>query len=354
MVGLATGAFADFTSWYTSLLSYIRMPDCPELSVVVRGLMRQDPVHKDKSNDQTNAQILAVMKTVGKWKRDIRASDDDNNSPINNTMQKLIQDFNLPALPSDPYFGNNATTSLELLTPLRNLQTRLQAYLAMVDTTPRRQEPSPGVSTTTMHDVTAQISVDLGGANGVPRHLRTAGMANTERSIFDQRVIDHHQLFQNTSTSSSTRAAPVPLTQLLDPALSEDENEDVPDLNDNSDSDDDGGPTRAFRTKAALGAPCVIYMNANNMDVLHDNATQATPRRKRPKYTPGSTYRYSSPPTRPTHVHMVSMPEKRNDGYTTSSQAHIVETKSATKSQSQSTTPEEAASRSPSNDESRG
>jgi hypothetical protein len=349
---LATGAFEDFPSWYKSLLSYIRMPDCPELSVVVRGLMRQDPVHKDKSNDQTNAEILAVMKTMSKWKRDIKANDEDNNPPINNTMQKLIQDFNLPILPSDPYFGT--TASLELLTPLRNLQTRLQAYLAMVDTTPRRQEPSPGVSTTTMHDVTAQISVELGRTNGVPRHLRTAGMANTERSIFDQRVIDHHQLFQNTSTSSSTRAAPVPLTQLLDPALSEGENEDVPDLNDNSDSDDDEGPTRAFRIKAALAAPRVVYMNASNMEVLHGNTTQATPRRKRPKYTPGSTYRYSSPPTRPTHVHMVSMPEERNDGYTTASQGYVVEAKSATKSQSQSTTPEEATSRSPSNDESRG
>jgi hypothetical protein len=30
MLGLATGAFEDFPSWYESLLSYIRMPDCPE------------------------------------------------------------------------------------------------------------------------------------------------------------------------------------------------------------------------------------------------------------------------------------------------------------------------------------
>jgi hypothetical protein len=298
--------------------------------------------------------MLTVLKTTSKWKRDIKAKDKDNDPPINHTMQQLIQDFNLPILPSNPYFGSNVTANLELLTPLRNLQTRLQAYLAMVDTTPRRQEPSPGISTTTMHDVTAQVSIELGETSRVPRHLQTVLRANRERGIFDKNLIDHHRLFQHdTSTSSSTRSAPVPLTQLMDPAHSEDEDDDVPDLNDNSDSDDDGGPTRASKIKAALAAPRVVYMNASNMEVI-PGKMQSTPRRKRPKYTPGSAYRYSSPPTQPTHVHMVSMPEERNDGYTTSSQAYVVETKSATQSQSQSTTPEETTSRCPSNDESRG
>jgi len=55
-----------------------------------------------------------------------------------------------------------------------------------------------------------------------------------------------------------------------------------------------------------------------------------------------------------THVHMVSMPEEHKDGYTTSSQADIVEAQSATQSLSPSTTPEEPTSRCPSSDENRG
>jgi len=55
-----------------------------------------------------------------------------------------------------------------------------------------------------------------------------------------------------------------------------------------------------------------------------------------------------------THVHMVSMPEEHKDGYTTSSQAYIVEAQSATQSRSPSTTPEEPTSRCPSSDENRG
>jgi hypothetical protein len=118
MLGLATGAFEDFPSWYESLLSYIRMSDCPEPAVVVRALMRQDPVHKDRTNEHTNLEMLVVLKTVGKWKRDLKAEDDQ---PVNHTIQNLIQDFNLPILPSNPYFGSNVNTGLGLLTPLRNL-----------------------------------------------------------------------------------------------------------------------------------------------------------------------------------------------------------------------------------------
>jgi hypothetical protein len=156
-------------------------------------------------------------------------------------------------------------------------------------------------------------------------------MVNQSREIFDTNVKKRYQRF-----NTSTRPAPVPLTQLMDPAHSEDEDDDVPDLNDNSDSDDDGGPTRVSRIKAAQEAPRVVYMDANTMEVL-PGKLQSTPRRKRPKYTPGSTYRYSSPPTRPTHVHKVSMPEERTDGYTTSSLAHVVKVDGATTSQSSST-----------------
>ena len=97
----------------------------------------------------------------------------------------------------------------------------------------------------------------------------------------------------------------------------------------------------------------VVYMDANTMEVL-PTSIQPTTRRKRSKYTPSLSYRYSSPPTRLTHVHMVSIPEDRNNGYTTSSPAYIIEAQSTTQSPSPSTTPEEPTSRCPSSDENRG
>jgi hypothetical protein len=106
-------------------------------------------------------------------------------------------------------------------------------------------------------------------------------------------------------------------------------------------------------TDAQQEAPQVVFMDTNTMETL-PGTLQSTTRRKRPKYTPGRTYRYSSPPTRPTHVYMVSMPEERTDGYTTSSPACVVKADGAATSQSSSTTLEEPASRCPSNDENRG
>ena len=61
------------------------------------------------------------------------------------------------------------------MTPLRSLQTRLQAYLATIGTTPRRQEVLPGISVTTMSNITAQVSVELGQASGVPRQPTATG-----------------------------------------------------------------------------------------------------------------------------------------------------------------------------------
>jgi len=96
-----------------------------------------------------------------------------------------------------------------------------------------------------MSDVTAQVSAELGSASSVPRHH--------DRNTFDQNRSDHHRLFQhNTSASSSTRPAPVPLTQLMDPAHSKDE-------------DDDGGPTCVSEINATLEAPRVVYLDANTM-----------------------------------------------------------------------------------------
>ena len=220
-------------------------------------------------------------------------------------------------------------------------------------------------------------------------------MGEPRLKVFDTNLSEHHRLFPpSTSTSSSTRLAPVPLTQLMSQANGKDADDDMLDIREDSNSDDDGGLTRVSRSRASLNrlfsnppaqqllaerrqarqlkasavpimdaaqieptaeheAPRVVYMDANTMEVL-PTSIQSTTRRKRPKYTPGLSYRYSSPPTRLTHVHMVSMPEDRNDGYTTSSPAYIVEAQSTTQSPSLSTTPEEPRSRCPSSDKNRG
>jgi hypothetical protein len=59
-----------------------------------------------------------------------------------------------------------------------------------------------------MSDVTAQVSVELGSASGVPRHQQTAGVANHERNTFDKNLASHHQLF---AINTSTRPAPAHL-----------------------------------------------------------------------------------------------------------------------------------------------
>ena len=84
-----------------------------------------------------------------------------------------------------------------------------------------------------MSDVTAQVSVELGSASGVPRHQQTACMANHERDIFDRNLSSYHQLFPiDASTTSSTRPAPDPLTQIMAQAHSDDEDDNVSDIND--------------------------------------------------------------------------------------------------------------------------
>ena len=141
--------------------------------------------------------------------------------------------------------------------------TRLQAYLEIVDTTPPRLEPSPGIRNTTMSDEAAQVSVELGSASGVPRHQQTARMANHERNTFDKNLSSHHQLFPiNTSTSSSTRPAQVPLTQIMVQAHSDDEDDAVSNIN------------------AALESPRVIYMDANTMEVLPTSIQSTTTTRR--------------------------------------------------------------------------
>jgi hypothetical protein len=177
-------------------MNYVSMHDCPEPSIVARALMRNDPANENVSLDEFNCQVLAAIGTIHKWRRDPNAKDSDNDPPVDTAGGQLTQSFELTSQHPDP-------TSV---TPLRNLVTRLQAYLEMVDTTPPRLEPSPGIRNTKMSDVTAQVSVELGSASGVPRHQQTVSMANHERNTFDRNLASHHQLIDKTCTGSINTA----------------------------------------------------------------------------------------------------------------------------------------------------
>ena len=65
-------------------------------------------------------------------------------------------------------------------------------------------------------------------------------MSNQERKVFDTNLSEHHRLFPpNTSTSSSTQLAPVPSTQLTSQAHGKDADDVIPDIREDSNSDDE-------------------------------------------------------------------------------------------------------------------
>jgi hypothetical protein len=55
---LATGAFSDPMVGFDSLMNYINMTDCPELAVVARALMSNDPTNRDMSHADSNKLVL--------------------------------------------------------------------------------------------------------------------------------------------------------------------------------------------------------------------------------------------------------------------------------------------------------
>jgi hypothetical protein len=106
------------------------------------------------------------------------------------------------------YLSDHLRDDPACITPLRRLSMRLQSFLAMIDTPPLRGDASPGVSLTSMTNVTAQISVDLGTANPVPLHHRDVSVANSQREVFDSNVHRHLNAFPEVNTSSSSSGRP--------------------------------------------------------------------------------------------------------------------------------------------------
>jgi hypothetical protein len=124
---LATGAFSDPMVGFDSLMNYINMPDCPEPAIVTRALMRNDPTNQGMSLDDSNKLILAAMKTIHKWRRDLNAKDSDNDRTMNTATCQLTQSLELVPQHPNIYYGNTTAVNPTTVTPLRNLVTRLQA-----------------------------------------------------------------------------------------------------------------------------------------------------------------------------------------------------------------------------------
>ena len=208
---VTTGAYVMQQDWYRSFLDYIHMHDCPEPSIIVRALLRNDPHHASLSPGDANAKVLSAMATHKKHRKHHKVKDSDNDIPANTTMEFLISTRDLVNQPPNPYFGNNQGYDPSPLTPLRNLANRLQAFLAVVDTSPQRLQYSPGIRKTSFQDVTAQTSIHLGSSSGQPLHHQSAADIEQQRYTFNTNVNSHYLMFpeMNTSTSNQVNAQPV-------------------------------------------------------------------------------------------------------------------------------------------------
>ena len=111
-----------------------------------------------------------------------------------------------PTEETNPYFGNPHDPTC--VTPLHNLYRLIQNYLDMLDTSPQRTAVSPGISITSMTDITAQISVELGTSDPTPLHQRDMSVIDSQRSMFNTNVDRHVNAFPNINTSCSSSSQP--------------------------------------------------------------------------------------------------------------------------------------------------
>ena len=155
--------------------------------------------------------VLSVMATHEKHRKHHKVRDSDNVIPPNTTMTSLITTRDLINQPPNPYFGNNHGYDPNPLTPLRNLVNRLQAFLAVMDTSPPRLQYSPGIRQTTYQDVTAQTSIHLGSSSGQPLHHQSAADIEQQRNMFNTNVDNHYLLFPQVNTSSSSQVHTQPI-----------------------------------------------------------------------------------------------------------------------------------------------
>jgi hypothetical protein len=87
----------------------------------------------------------------------------------------------------------------------------LDSFFTMLDTSPQRSAVSPGISVTSITDITAQISVDLGASNPTPLHHRDMSVVESQRNMFNNNVHRHLTAFPDMNTSSSSSGQQNPM-----------------------------------------------------------------------------------------------------------------------------------------------
>ena len=207
MYHVTTGAHDDNATWYRSFLAYATQDECPEPTVALAAILRDMPGNETVTESNILRAIERALATNRRQRRPTRAVHSTPSVDIGIPIDPPESDDN------DRYLGYQPDPTC--VTPLRNLWRSLDSFFHMLDTYPRQHEVSPGISVTSMTDITAQISVDLGTSNPIPLHQRDISVTNSQRGVFDNNVQRHLHAFPeiNTSSSSSARTNPMDITQ---------------------------------------------------------------------------------------------------------------------------------------------
>ena len=179
-----TGAYLDREQWYNGFINYINDQHCPEFARLIRSEMREYADYNDISDGNLNIAIIRATMTQRRQRR-----------PTTATNPTLQSSHNSPMARTTAYFGGHLRGDHACITPLRRLSMQLESFLAMIDTSPLRGDVSPGVSLTSMTDVTAQISVDLGESNPTPLHHRDMSVVESQRNMFNNNGHRHLTAF---------------------------------------------------------------------------------------------------------------------------------------------------------------
>ena len=200
---VTTGAYLDREQWYNGFISYINDQHCPEFARLMRNEMREYADYNDISIRSLNTAIIRALMTQRRQRR-----------PTTTTNPIAQSGHPSPMVRTTAYLSGHLRDDPECITPLRRLSMQLRSFLAMIDTSPLREDASPGVSLTSMTNVTAQISVDFGASNPIPLHHRDMSVVDSQRNMFNTNVHRHLNAFPdvNTSGSSSGQQNPMALT----------------------------------------------------------------------------------------------------------------------------------------------
>ena len=337
-----TGAYTTQQEWYQGFLEYIHDRYCPEPSIIVRALLRNDPHHASMSPNEANARVLSTMATHKKHRKHHKVKDSDQ--PM--LSWSLSTSLDLINQSPHPYFGNNHGYDPNPLTPLRNLANRIQAFLAVMDTSPQRLQHSPDVRNTSFQDATAQTSIHMGNSSGQPLHHLSPADIDMQRQAFNVNVHDHYLRFPQINTSSSSQASNQPIVSGIKATTDDDVHDQQSDMSvpqtrymdaetmeliprrDTLPTYEDNSPeARELRYKCTIARLEHLCGAIRGYNSNSGNFSKADFTKKRKVVHARNT----SPPTAPTLLQMVSRTDQQT-GYSVSSQ-------------SPSTTPESIRSR---------